>query len=141
MKTNRIFFTIVCTFIFLGLHAQSNYKVIVNSSNSITSISKTELSNIFLKKVTKFSNSVTAVPIDQVENSSVRNEFTSSVLKKTVSAVKSYWNQQLFSGAGVPPNEVKTDMDVINYVKSTPGAIGYISANTAPNGVSVIIIQ
>ena len=123
------------------LNAQNTVKIIVNSSNSISSISKTELSNIFLKKVTKFNNGIKAVPVDQIADSPVRVTFSSQFLGKSVSNVKNYWNQQLFSGAGVPPEEKQNDDSVISFVKTNNGAIGYVSSNTNTSGVKVIAVQ
>ncbi len=123
------------------LNAQNTVKIIVNPANSITSISKVKLSNIFLKKVTKFDNGVTAVPVDLVGDSPVREDFSNMYLGKSVAAVKNYWNQQLFSGAGVPPDEKSTNADVINFVKANAGAIGYISSGADVSGVKVIGVQ
>jgi ABC-type phosphate transport system substrate-binding protein len=41
--------------------------------------------------------------------------------------VKSYWQQQIFSGRDVPPPEKQTENDVVAFVRSNPGAIGYVS--------------
>jgi ABC-type phosphate transport system substrate-binding protein len=141
MVKYKYILTLIFIFSFVGLFAQDSYKVIVNSSNSISSVNKTELANLFLKKVTKFSNGTTAQPVDQVESSAIREAFSNSVLKKSVAAVKSYWQQQLFSGAGVPPEEKKTDSDVIEFVKANDGAIGYVSAGASTGGVKVVSVQ
>jgi ABC-type phosphate transport system substrate-binding protein len=140
MKNRVYIFALLFLIFTMGLQAQ-NFKVIVNQSNSITSINRTELTNIFLKKISKFSNGTTAIPVDQVESSSVRGEFSTSVLKRNVAAVKSFWNQQLFSGAGVPPEEKKTDADVISFIKANPGAIGYVAASSAGGDVKVISVE
>lgn len=140
MKKKTAIVAFLCMVMIAGLHAQ-NFKVIVNTSNGISSISKTDLTNIFLKKISKFSNGITASPVDQTENSAVRAEFSNGILKRPASAVKSYWNQQLFSGAGVPPDEKKTEADVINFVKSNPGGIGYVSPGAVTADVKVIEVQ
>jgi ABC-type phosphate transport system substrate-binding protein len=118
-----------------------DYVIIVNEANPVESIAKSDLSKLFLKKVSKFDNGTKAVPVDQISDSSVREQFSSDVLSKTVSATKSYWSQQLFSGAGVPPEEKSSDAGVISFVKSNPGAIGYISAAADLAGVKVVSIQ
>ena len=123
------------------LKAQNEVKIIVNSSNSITSISKAELSNIFLKKISKFKNGVAAIPVDQAPDSPVRKSFSSNYLKKSVSAVKNYWHQQLFSGSNVPPEEKKSDAEVVSFVKDNPGAIAYVSSKATLAGVKTISVQ
>ncbi len=132
---------LICiSFSFFSLKAQS-LKIIVNSSNSITSISKSTLSNIFLKKVSKFDNGITAKPVDQSADAAVRATFSNDYLGKNVAAVKNYWNQQLFSGAGVPPEEKTSDAEITSFVKSNPGAIGYVTSDANVEGVKVISIQ
>ena len=123
------------------LNAQNTVKIIVNQSNSMSSIGKAKLSNIFLKKVTKFDNGVKAIPVDQVVDSPVREVFSSQYLSKSVSAVKNYWHQQLFSGAAVPPEEKSNDTDVVNFVKANAGAIGYVSSGASVSGVKIIEVQ
>ena len=140
MKKN-IAIIIVILFSTLVLKAQSAVKIIVNPANSITSISQAKLSNIFLKKITKFDNGISASPVDLIGESSVREAFSNKYLGKSVAAVKNYWHQQLFSGAGVPPEEKPTSTDVINYVKANAGAIGYVSSGTDATGVKVISVR
>ena len=124
----------------LGVSYGQSYKVIVNKSNGITSISKSDLSDLFMKKETKFSSGERVVPVDQKGNSSVRKSFSSDVLNKSVAAIKSYWQQSVFQGKATPPVEKSSDQEVIAYVANNPGAIGYVSsgANTSSvKGVSV----
>lgn len=124
----------------IALQAQS-YKVIVNSSNSTTSLSTNEVSNYFLKKTSKWSNGEKVVPIDQNADSPVRVAFSKNVHKKSVSSIKSYWQQFVFAGSGTPPIEKNSDTEVIEYVKKNSGAIGYISSNTEASGVKVITVN
>ena len=49
------------------------------------------------------------------------------MLKRSVAAVRSYWQQRIFSGRDVPPPEVDTENQVIKYVAGDPGALGYVS--------------
>lgn len=122
------------------LQAQS-YKVIVNSSNPEASISASDLSKYFLKKTTKWANGEKVIPIDQSASSAVRGDFSKAALGKSVSAIKSYWQQYVFSGSGTPPIEKGSDAEVIEFVKNNAGAIGYISSTTNTNEVKVITVN
>jgi ABC-type phosphate transport system substrate-binding protein len=46
----------------------------------------------------------------------------------------------VFSGKDVPPPEKGTDADVVAFVKSNPGAIGYVAAGSA-DGVKVVSLK
>lgn len=117
------------------------YKVIVNSANATTDIPAAVAGKIFLKEATKFPNGTSATPVDLNKSSAVRAAFSKAVIGRPVSAVESFWQQQIFSGKDVPPTTKSTDDEVIAFVKATPGAIGYVSAGAATAGVKVIDVK
>lgn len=80
-----------------------DFKVIVNSANSTSDLPAAVAAKIFLKETTKFPNGSAATPVDQGKASPVRAAFSKSVIGRPVSAVESYWQQQIFSGKEVPP--------------------------------------
>ena len=118
----------------------TRYKVIINARNPVTSISKSELAAMFLKKADSWSTGALVVPVDQAERAPVRQSFSRDVIGKPPAAVKSYWNQLVFSGRNVPPPEKLSDAEVILFVKSTPSAVGYVSATAQTKGVKVLMV-
>jgi ABC-type phosphate transport system substrate-binding protein len=124
---------------FAMLAAAQDYAVIVNESNSISSASKEDVSKWLLKKKTKWGDGSKVAPVDFAGD--VREAFTEGVHGKSMGAIKSYWQKQVFSGKGTPPVEKKSEADVIAYVKSNSGAIGYVSAAADVSGVKVLEIK
>ena len=118
----------------------ATFQVIVNSSNEITSMAVKDVSRHFLKKRTKWDNGAKVNAVDQKGKAKARTTFSKSVLGKSVSAVKAYWQKKIFSGRGVPPPEKSSDSQVIAYVASHPGGVGYVSNGTATSKVKVIKI-
>ncbi len=124
------------------------FAVIVNSANPIETVSRAQLSKIFLKQEAAWPDGQVIVPVDQPEDSSVRAEFSRVVLGRTVAAVKSFWQKQIFSGSAVPPLEKGSNSDVALYVSSFHGAVGYVgvirqlsdgrSVVSLPPGVKVV---
>lgn len=119
----------------------AGYKVIVNNANATSSIAKKELSQLFMKKTAKWSDGTAVVAVDQTDKSTVRERFTQEVHGKSVAAVKSYWQQQIFSGRDVPPVEKSSDAQVVAFVKQNPGAVGYVGEGADTAGVRVIAVQ
>lgn len=119
----------------------ADYKVIVNNANGKSSLAKKELVQLFMKKTPQWSDGTPVVAVDQTEKSTVRERFTQEIHGKSVSAVKSYWQQQIFSGRDVPPVEKSSDAQVIAFVKQNPGAIGYVAAGADTAGVKVVTVQ
>ncbi len=119
----------------------AGYRVIAHPGAAVSTISKKDAAAIFLKKTVKWEDGTVITVIDQVEAAPVRTSFTTAIHGKSVAAIRSYWQQQIFSGRGVPPLEEKTDAAVLERVRSKVGAIGYISDTTQPTGVKTLEIQ
>jgi ABC-type phosphate transport system substrate-binding protein len=115
-----------------------NVVIIVNESQNISSITRGDLAKLFLKKKTKWDNGNKVAPVDQSEDSAVRDLFSEAFLGKKASAISSYWQQQIFAGRSVPPEVKGSDLDVINYVKANAYAIGYVSKDVAITGVKIV---
>jgi len=128
-------FILVTTVLFAG-----DIKIIVNSKNSLSTLTKAEISQYFLKKKKKW-NVGKVKPIDQKNNSSIRKQFSKKILGKNVSEVKKYWMEKMFAGRDNPPKIKSSDNAVIDYVKSHKGAIGYVSKDANTDGVKVIKVK
>lgn len=117
------------------------FVVIVHRSNPTRSVSRTFLADAFLKRTTRWPNGETLRPVDQRQSSAVRAQFSERVLQRPVPAVRSYWQQIIFSGRGVPPVELDSDRDVVRYVGTHLGAVGYVAGTTDTSAVSVLGVQ
>jgi len=116
------------------------FEVIVNKQNPVASLSKDFVSRAFLKKVQKWDNGWGIVPVDQDQASPARSAFSKVVHGKPAAAVVAYWQRQIFAGNDVPPAEKPDDAAVVAFVKSTPGAVGYVSGS-APADVKVVSVE
>ena len=116
------------------------FVVIANPETEATTIDRGLLRDAFLKKASTW-DGVTLRPIDLAARYAVRERFTRDVLKKSPSQLRSYWNQQIFSGKGVPPPEVESPAAVVRYVSATRGALGYVPAGTDTAGAKVIGVR
>ncbi|GAK58844.1 hypothetical protein U27_05819 [Candidatus Vecturithrix granuli] len=118
------------------------FSIIVHASNPVTQLSKEDVSNMFLKKVKQWKESGEAVlPVDLVEDSPVRSQFSESIHGRKIASIKAYWQKQIFSGRGVPPEERKSENEMLKYVSDNPGAIGYIAASTPIDTYNVKILK
>lgn len=140
-KLATILFAVAILFAFLwSVRAQpgADYQVIVHTSNDVSAISKDEISKLLLKKKTRWDDGTDAEPVDLDSNSSVREAFSRDVHGRSVASIKNYWQRQIFSGREVPPPEVATDAEVVDFVRSREGGIGYVSPNARLSGVKTI---
>jgi ABC-type phosphate transport system substrate-binding protein len=121
-----------------SLGADSGVQVIVHPQVKGTAITRTALSQIFLKKAPRYADGLPAQPVDQSVKSPVRSVFSSRVLGQALLEVQIYWQRKMSQGVTPPPVRT-TDEDVVAYVARTPGAIGYVSSAVAlPDSVRAI---
>jgi ABC-type phosphate transport system substrate-binding protein len=117
------------------------YVVIVNAANPASSADRKFLSDAFLKKTTRWRDGQLIRPVDQNADSAVRRRFSEEVLERSVTAVRSYWQQVIFSGRDVPPPELSGDGTVLEYVKNHAGAVGYVSGGASTAGAKVVSVR
>jgi ABC-type phosphate transport system substrate-binding protein len=117
------------------------YVVIVHPSNPTASVDRKFLEEAFLKKTTRWDHGEVIRPVDQVPDSPVRRQFSDEVLRRSVAAVRSYWQQMIFSGRDVPPPELTSDEEVVKYVLKYPGAVGYVSGSADSNGAKIVSVN
>jgi ABC-type phosphate transport system substrate-binding protein len=117
------------------------FQVIVNPRSSVTSVDRKFLEEAFLKKVTAWPDDQVIRPVDLAPDSGVRRAFTHDILNRSVEAVKSYWQQRIFSGRDVPPPELARDEDVVQFVLKHEGGVGYVSGTADVEGCRVIGVR
>jgi ABC-type phosphate transport system substrate-binding protein len=117
------------------------FHVIVNPDNAAASVDRKFVAEAFLKKVTRWPNDELIRPVDQESRAAARQAFSEGVLKRSVSAVKSYWQQMVFSGTGVPPPELDSEGDVVKFVLKNRGAVGYVSAGANLQGAKILTLR
>ena len=61
-------------------------------------------------------------------------------MKKTESELNRHWAKLKFTGKGKPPKKLSSDREVLQWVSSTEGAIGYIDGKYLNKSVKVVLI-
>ncbi|MFN8095717.1 MAG: substrate-binding domain-containing protein [Vicinamibacteria bacterium] len=119
----------------------SGYRVVANRANPLTSLTRAEAARLFLKKTTNWPDGKPVLVIDQERGSAVRQAFSRDVHQKDADAVAAYWQTLVFSGRDVPPSIARTDAEVIAFVMTSPGAIGYVAAGAETDSVKVLTLR
>jgi ABC-type phosphate transport system substrate-binding protein len=118
-----------------------DFRVIVHPDNPSTALTREFLIDAFLKRTTRWNDGEAIRPVDQRVDSAVRRRFSDSVLQRSVAAVKSYWQQRIFSGRDLPPPELDSDDAVMSYVLKHRGAVGYVSGTAKLDRVKAVALQ
>ena len=115
----------------LGIAPAALAEVVV-IANPATQVAATDVEEIFLGEK-QFAGSTKLVPVD---NGPQQEAFLGKVLKLDSNKYNSKWAKKSFREGLNPPAVKSGDAEVIDYVKRTPGAIGYVAS--APAGVTVV---
>jgi ABC-type phosphate transport system substrate-binding protein len=116
------------TAIFMTLFFSHNLfaDVIVVAHPDVT-LTKEDAADVF--KGDKVSSG--SIKLVLVDNKSAQADFLKKVLSMDQIKYSSSWAKKSFQDGLTAPKMKGSDADVIEFVKSTPGAVGYVSASAA----------
>jgi ABC-type phosphate transport system substrate-binding protein len=112
---------------------------VVSSNSSVTTLSKSQIMDIFLGKRTRFPDGSSAIPIDQAEGSAARDEFYTRFADMSSAQVKAFWSKIIFTGRGQPPMAVATSLEAKKRLLANPNAISYIDRSLVDSSVRVVL--
>jgi ABC-type phosphate transport system substrate-binding protein len=114
--------------------------IVVSAKSKISSMTLSQVAQIYLGKTNKLPDGRDAVPFDQAEGSEIRNEFYSKVTGKDPAQINAYWSKIIFTGDGQPPKVVTGNDSVKKAVAKNLNAVGYIDKSAVDKKVKVILI-
>jgi hypothetical protein len=118
--------------------APADVVAVVSAKSAITTLSKSQLTDIFLGRGGRFPNGARVVPIDQAEDAPARTEFYLKLADRSAPQMKAYWSRIIFTGRGQPPEEVHSSTDMKKRIAADPAAIGYIEESLVDDSVRVV---
>ena len=121
-----------------GTTAAADVVAVVSAKSAVSILSKSQMADIFLGRVSRFPNGLPAVPIDQAEGSAAREEFYARLAGKSAAQMKAYWSKIIFTGRGQPPKEVSDGVGMKRRIAEDPAAIGYIDQSLVDDSVRVV---
>ncbi|GLC23731.1 hypothetical protein [Roseisolibacter agri] len=120
--------------------AAQEFVVVAHPSLKVDVVKQYVVQRVFLKQADRVGG-VRVTPVDQSVGSAVRDAFSKRVVRQPVIEVRRYWQQQLWAGGERPPETRTSDEEVLEFVRTTPGGIGYVSAAADTFGVKVLRVK
>jgi ABC-type phosphate transport system substrate-binding protein len=121
------------------LHA-ADVVLIANEDIPVHELSRNEVKNIFLSKVKSIDN--ITVRLVMMRKNELTDQFLKDAVGKTFTQFSNYYKKMIFTGRGRPPKRAASEADMLIYVSSTSGAIGYLSRDLVTDSVRIIqVIQ
>ena len=134
---NSVFWLLACGLMLSVSTASAKPIAIAHPGVADGSVSGSDLKNMFLNKKTSWSDGSRVVLATQ-KSGGTHDAFLKAHVGKSPSQFKSFWRKLVFTGKAKLPKAFASDADVISYVKSTQGALGYIDDGTPHDGVKVV---
>lgn len=120
--------------IFAFGHAEAG--VVVIGHRNLGKIDTKTMQKIYTGKVIEVGG-IKVTPVN-ITPSALRERFLHSFLNQDDEKYTAYWTVRRYIGKGTPPRELDDSKAVVEFVRSTPGAIGYIDENDVSPDLNVI---
>lgn len=82
---------------------------------------------------------IAVIVVNQFPASHQRRRFMAAVMQLPDDKYIAYWTVRKHIGEGTPPRELTSADEVIDFVLSTPGGVGYISGADVRPGLNIVL--
>lgn len=125
---------LVFIFMLSGVNAG---EIVVIGNSSVPKIDLLTVQKIYTGKVISVSGQ-SIKPVNVKIGATERNRFLQEYMNQDEEKYTAYWTVRRYIGKGTPPNELSSATEIMDYVQSTPGAIGYVDEAEIKEGINVI---
>ncbi|HRH16889.1 MAG TPA: phosphate ABC transporter substrate-binding protein [Aquabacterium sp.] len=118
-------------------HAQ--VVVIVSAKSPVNTLSRQQVSNIFLGRSHAYPNGSPAIPLDLQNGTGLREEFSEKVHGIAPSQLNAYWSRMVFTGKGTPPKLAIPPEIAVKLTAANHQMISYVDRGWVNDSVKVIL--
>lgn len=125
----------------VGLSPPALAGVVVIGHESLTSLGnldKNILGRIYTGRTVQVAGQAVQ-PVNLAAGDAIRVAFIRETLRQSDDDYVAYWIVRRAIGKGAPPQEVNGSREMIELIRSTPGAIGYLDTSQILSGVKVLL--
>lgn len=126
MKRTMIIVSLLFALLITPAQSEQSDIVIIGSPD-LPKMDVETIAKIYTGKIISV-NGISVKPLNMKSGTAIRNRFLQIFLNQNDEDYIAYWAVRRYIGRGTPPKESDSSADVIRFVQSTPGAIGYIDA-------------
>ena len=134
LSINKIAASLCLTLVFVINSAFSppaeKMVVIVNKNNPIGTLSNAEVKSYYLRKLkSRWPGSNKSIrPVDRKAKCREQEIFYAYILEMNTAEVEQYFTTRQLQNAERPTDKFQTEAEIIDFIATEPGAIGYVSA-------------
>lgn len=116
--------------------ADASGLVVVASSN-VPKLDAAQVQRLYTGRITEIDGRPVTVA-NLRAGDPARRAFMRQVMAEDDDKYVAYWIVRRHIGKGIPPRELNTAAEVIQFIQSTPGGLGYILSADLPQGINVV---
>lgn len=135
-----IFIYIVVIILLFSPRVNAIY-IISNKTADTTSLSVVQLRRIYSMRQAHWQNGLPIVVFVLASKNPLHQQFCREELRLFPYQLDRIWHKLTFSGYGLAPIEVTNESELIDAVRTTKGAIGYVENLLEVNDVNIIKID
>ncbi|MCC5882866.1 MAG: phosphate ABC transporter substrate-binding protein [Halomonas sp.] len=121
--------------------AWADVVVVTSAQSAVTTLSRSELADIYLGRNSRFPGGQPATPVDQRENSPAYIAFYRHYLGQTPTQIKMHWSRLIFTGRGQPPHSEADNETMADFIAQNSDAIGYLDNAYLDDRLQVVSID
>ena len=126
-----------CVSLLAAQPAFAQNEVLVVANPDCPEVTEAVILKIFLGKIVEIGG-IPVVPVNMAPTTQERGAFLKHIMAMDEDKYTSYWTVRRYIGKGAPPREFLSSRDVIDYIHSTPGAIGYVRFGVPTESLRVL---
>ncbi|MFZ2160660.1 MAG: hypothetical protein WAW02_00450 [Sideroxyarcus sp.] len=135
----RVLFASVCLWA-SAVCAEPDITVIANGKNDLGSLTRKQVADIYMGRITSLPNGSIPLPLDYQGNSAVRAHFYQSITGKNMAQINAYWARLSFTGQANPPRRLADKATIMQVVEKNQGALGYVDSIDPETKVTPVLI-
>ena len=117
----------------------ADVQIIANASVAAGELSAADVKEIFLGAKTSVAGGDVAPVL--ARGGAAHDAFLAAYVGKSDQGLRNHFKALVFTGKGSMPKSFDSDAEIVKYVSSTRGAIGYVSGSVDPGAAKKIAVR
>ena len=122
----------------LALPARADDNVVVIANAPLRGIDPEVIRRIYTGRTIEIDGQALR-PVNLPAGNGLRRRFLDSLLQQGDDDYVAYWTVRRYIGKGTPPRELADAAEVVEFVRRTPGAVGYVDMADLKPGMHVLL--
>lgn len=131
---------VIAFLVILAPRVRADCYIVVNSHNPVSTLSRTEVLNLFMGRTRAFPDGQVALIFDLQGDGAKRARFYRALTGMSLAQITSYWSRLMFSGQNLPPQALPDEATMIQVVTHNVNALGWLSSPPTARDMHTVLV-